>query len=286
MMRKFFILFCFCLFLCGCSIRRDSMEEINIYTSVYPIEYITNRLYGEHSTVSSIYPDGVIAGRYTLNDKQIKDYSKADLFIFNGISDEKNYLLSMLKYNKDLKIIDATLSMEYGNYQEELWLDPANALMIARNVKSGFNEYINNHYLKNEIESNYEDLKLDLSTLSAKLNVISSSSNDPTIVVSSNIFKFLEKYGFNVISLDEASVTDKIINDVKKRIQDGTTKNIFVIKGEDLSPTVQSVIGDSNVKTLEFNSLSSLSDSDRNSKKDYVSISFENINLLKMELYK
>ncbi len=83
-MKKIISLLCLvsCFLLTGC-IKRDSMEDINIYTSVYPIEYITNRLYGENSKINSIYPDGIIYSMYSLNDKQIKDFSNSDLFIFN-----------------------------------------------------------------------------------------------------------------------------------------------------------------------------------------------------------
>ena len=231
MMKKVLFSIACCFLLTGC-IKRDSMEDITIYTSVYPIEYITYRLYGENSTVTSIYPDGVIPSVYSLNDKQIKDYSKSDLFIFNGLSDEKKYLEPMLKYNRDLKIIDSTLSMEFTNRYEELWLDPDNALMLARNIKTGFNEYINDHYLKNQIEKNYENLKLDLSNLSAKLKLVSSSSSDSTIIVSNNLFKFLEKYGFNVISLDDSVSSSKNIEEARKRIQNGKTKYLFVIKDD------------------------------------------------------
>lgn len=285
-MKKFlFLLGIACFFLTGC-IKRDSMEDITIYTSVYPIEYITNRLYGENSTVKSIYPDGVIPSVYSLNDKQIKDYSKSELFIFNGLSDEKSYLEPMLKSNRDLKIIDSTLSMEYTNRYEELWLDPDNALMLARNIKAGFNEYINNHYLKNQIEDNYDSLKLDLSNLSAKLNLVSSSSSDSTIVVSDNLFKFLEKYGFNVISLNDGTSSSKNIAEAKKRIENGSTKYLFVIKDEDLDSSIQALIDETNVEKLELHTLASINDSERTSKKDYVSIMLENINLLKQELYK
>lgn len=273
-----------CFIFTGC-IKRDSMEDITIYTSVYPIEYITNRLYGENSTIYSIYPNGVIPSVYTLNDKQMKDYSKSDLFVFNGLSIEKDYLIPMLNYNKDLKIIDASLSMEV-NCQEELWLDPSNALMLARNIKNGFSEYINNHYLKNEIEKNYDALKVELSNLSAKLNLISNSSSDPTIVVSSDIFMFLENYGFNVISLeDNENLTDKTISEVKTRIQNGQTRHIFIISNEDLSDIIHNIISETGVKTLSFHPLSSISDSEKAIKKDYISIMKENINLLKQELY-
>ena len=287
-MKKFLVLFCFlCLFLFTGCIKRDSMEDITIYTTVYPIEYITNRLYGENSTVRSIYPDGVISSIYSLNDKQIKDYSDSDLFIFNGLSNEKDYLRPMLKNNTDLKIIDSTLSMEFSGYQDELWIDPSNALMIARNIKTGLNEYINNHYLRSDIEKNYEDLKVDLSNLSAKLNLVSSSSNDSTIVVSNDMLKFLEKYGYNVISLEENdNLNQKIINEVKNRISNGSTKHIFVIKNEDINQTVQSIIDETKVEKLEFHPLSNISENERNSKKDYISIMTDNISLLKQELYK
>lgn len=286
-MKKIFYLLSFVLgvFLTGC-IKRDSMDDINIYTSVYPIEYITNRLYGDNSKVNSIYPDGIIYSMYTLNDKQINDFSNSDLFIFNGLSNEKDYLKPMLKDNNNLKIIDATLSMEYLTYQEELWIDPANALMIARNIKTGLNEYINNHYLVNDIEKKYDDLKIDLSTLSAKLNLVSSSSSDSTIIVSSDLFKFLEKYGYNVISLDQDSTNDKLIADAKARILSGSTKHIFVIKDLDINPIVQSIIDETNVEKLEFHSLSNISEAERNNKKDYISIMNDNISLLKQELYK
>lgn len=284
-MKKILFSIACCFLLTGC-IKRDSMEDITIYTSVYPIEYITYRLYGENSTVTSIYPDGVIPSVYSLNDKQIKDYSKSDLFIFNGLSDEKKYLEPMLKYNRDLKIIDSTLSMEFTNRYEELWLDPDNALMLARNIKTGFNEYINDHYLKNQIEKNYENLKLDLSNLSAKLKLVSSSSSDSTIIVSNNLFKFLEKYGFNVISLDDSVSSSKNIEEARKRIQNGKTKYLFVIKDEDIDSSVQALIDETNVERLEFHNLASINDTERNGKKDYISIMHENINLLKQELYK
>src|SRR5574344_2769479 len=74
----------------GC--KKDSMEDITIYTTTYPIEYITTKLYGEFSNVSSVYPNEII----DLSDKLINDYSKGDLFVYNGLSEEKDYAVSML----------------------------------------------------------------------------------------------------------------------------------------------------------------------------------------------
>ena len=49
----------------GC-FKRDSFEDITIYTTAYPIQYITDYLYGEHSEVLSIYPNGVAIHDYKL----------------------------------------------------------------------------------------------------------------------------------------------------------------------------------------------------------------------------
>ena len=64
--------------LSGCDIfKRDNMEDISIITTAYPIEYVTKRLYGKHSLISSIYPDGTITDAYKLTDKQLTDFSKS-----------------------------------------------------------------------------------------------------------------------------------------------------------------------------------------------------------------
>lgn len=264
----------------------DNFEGIEIYTTSYPIEYITTRLYGNHSTIKSIYPDGIIIDNYKLTNKQIKDYSSADLFIFNGLTNEKNYVADMFKYNKKLKIIDTTASMEFDNSVEELWLDPSNFLMIAQNIRIGFKEYITNHYLVEEIDNNYEELKIEISNIDAKLKTMAEHSSNGTIVVSSDLFKFLSKYNLNVISLEENdSLTEKTINDVIELINNGQINYIFVKQNEEINDTIKKIQEKTNVKLLEINTLSNINENDRNNKKDYITIMNDNLELLKQELY-
>ncbi|MBQ9011739.1 MAG: zinc ABC transporter substrate-binding protein, partial [Bacilli bacterium] len=150
--------------LTGCDFKTNSMDDITIYTTNYASEYIVKRLYGDHSSIYSIYPNGVNISNYKLTSKQIKDYSNSDLYIFNGLnSNEKNYVSKMRENNKKIKIIDDTLSMAYINGMEELWLDPSNFLMIAQNYNNGIAEYIDNYYLKNASTNNYEELKIEAS---------------------------------------------------------------------------------------------------------------------------
>ena len=281
------LMVCVCISLTGCDIKANSMEDINIYTTNYPTEYITQRLYGDHATVSSIYPNGVNINEYKLTKKQIYDYSKGNLYIFNGLSEtEKGYVTSFRKKNNNLKIIDTTLYMEYENDISELWLDPSNFLMMAQNIKKGFKEYINNYYLNEDINNNYTDLKLETSNLDAKIKQTIKNASNPVIVTSSSMFKYLEKYGLTVYSLEENdSLTDKTIQDVKKLIKNKEISYIIVKEDEEVNDTIKSLIDNTDIKTLEWHTLSNITETQKNESQDYFTLMNENIDILKEELY-
>lgn len=278
-------LFLFIVLLSGC-FKRDNFEGIDISTTVYPIEYITDRLYGKNSTITSIYPSGVKVSEYKLSEKQVKDYSKTNLFIFDGISSEKNYVSEFFKHNKSLKIIDATSSMEAENVNEALWLDPSNFLMMAQNIRYGLSQYIDNHYLKNEIDDNYSKLKEEISRLDASIYEISDNASFKTLVVSSDLFKFLEKYDLNVISLEEnENLTEKTIADVVNLINDGKIQYIILKQDEEMNDTIKKIVNETNVEVVYYHMLSNLTGEERNAKKDYISIMSDNIDILRNELY-
>lgn len=286
-MKKKLLIITLLLSLCltGC-FKKDNLENIKIYATIYPIEYITNKLYGDHSTIYNIYPNGVNPSNYELTDKQIKDYSKSDMYIFNGLSSEKDLVSKMFKHNKNLMIIDASQTMEYNYSIEELWLDPSNFLMLAYNIKNGLNEYIENHYLKNEVEENYESLKVEISNIDARFKLLSENASDKTIIVDKNYFKFLEKYGFTVISLEDGeTLTDKVISDATNAIKNGNVQYIFTTNEKKVNDTVKNLVDNYDVSLLTLDTISNLTDKQRASKEDYISILNENIEQLKNELY-
>ena len=284
-MKKIIIFLIVLCTLTGC-LKRDTMEGIEIYTTVYPLEYITNRLYGNNSTVKSIYPNGVDPFTYpSLTEKQLSDYSAASLYIFNGLTAEKDYVVPLFNHNKDLKIINASLSMKtsYGN--EELWLDPSNFLQLTQNIRNGFEEYISNYYLLEEIKKNYEDLKLEVSKLDANLTVIGSNADFNTIVVTDDLFLFLKKYNINVISLDKDSLTNKTLNDVKSLMGEEKISYIFAKKDEELSDEIKSLVDEYKVEVVYIHTLANLTNEEKENGSTYLTIMNENIEKLKNELY-
>ena len=285
-MKKKLLLLCLSIFMMTGCLKRDSMEDIDIYTGVYPLKYIVDYLYGDNAKIYSIYPNNVNVDEYKLTDKQITDYSKSALLVFNSLDVDRDYAVEMINKNKKLKFIDVALGMEYEHEIEELWLNPYNYLMMAQNVKTGLYEYITNPYLLKEIDEKYEDLKMKLSTLDALIKTAVNESNYNTIIVDNDLFKFLEKYNLNVISLEETdNLTNKDIEDTKRLIKSGKIKYIYT-KDENTNETVKGILNTTKAELVHLNAMRTVDGGVTNSNENYISIMNDNIDLIKKELYK
>lgn len=285
-MKKLSLLILILLFtvvgLSGC-VKRDSMQDIEIITSSYPIEFLVTEIYGENANVQNIFPDGEEIDSYSFNNKQYNKFSKKDLFVYNG-KNASDLALELINRNDDLLLIDSTLGMEYTYGIEELWLDPSNLLMMALNVKNGLEEYVSNSYLAKEINDSYEILKVSLSELDAEVLLTAQNSNDPTIVVTNSSLMFLEKYGFTVILLSEDSL-DKTYEEVKTLIQDGKVKYIYGFKEDKIGDKLDSFIKNNKLEKTYLYRIDSISDAQRKNNDDYISIMKDNLELLKLEIY-
>ena len=248
---KFIFLGCLVLLLTSGCFKRDTLENIDVITTVYPTEFVSSMLYGEHSTITSIYPNDTDSFNYQLTNKQVNDYSQKDLFIYNGITDDKEMAFEFLSKNKNLLIIDATYGMDITYHEAELWLNPSNLLMLSQNIRNGLKEYITNSYLKKEIDKNYEELKVKLSEVDAELRLTASNASRKKIIVNSDALKFLEKYGFEVISLDDKNTTisEKTVQDINDLIANGEVKTIFLLENEKNSPELEQILENGNIKS-------------------------------------
>ena len=263
----------------------DNMENIKIIVTNYPNEYIINSLYGKHATVESIYPDGVTIEDYKISNKKKNEYSKSDLFVYNGaIEKERNLAISLLDKNPELKIIDTAYVLETDYSPEELWLDPSSLLMMAQNVRIGLQEYIPSTVLKKDIDERYEKLKVKLSELEAEYRINVDNAKNKEIIVSTSKLKYLEKFGYNVICLDN-DAKDKTIYDARSLVDTQTVSYIYKFKGEELSKNAIDLVAATNIEEISLNKLDNLSDKDRDTNKDYLSIMKDNLELLKKELY-
>ena len=128
-------------------------------------------------------------------------------------------------------------------------------------------------------------MQLSLTKMDAELKSIVSNSSKKTIVVSSDAFLFLKKYGFDVISIEEnANLTDKVLLEVENLLSKKSINYIFLKDNDEESETIKKLKKKYNFSTARLNTLSNLSTQDRLDNKDYESIMYDNINSIKLEV--
>lgn len=270
--------------LTGC-FKRDTMDDISIYTTSYPIYYLMEAIYGYNSKVDSIYPNGVDTRTYELTNKKIDEYSKTDLFVYNGLSNEKNIAASFTNKNKNIKLIDVSKGIALNGDENELWYSPSNYLMLAENIKDSLLTYVSSTIVKQEIINNYDEIKLTISEYDADLKTIADNASNKRIITGNKMFKFLEKYGFEVlvVSSDEPNNT-RNYNKAKKYIEEKSNSYVFVLSSDS---------EDENIKTYEslgaekitIDSMSNLTDEQVKDNTDYESLMDVLIEAIKMEVF-
>ena len=265
--------------LTGC--KKDKMDDIKIITTTYPITHIIESIYKDNSTITSIYPNGISINEYEITDKQINEYAKADLFIYNGLdSNEKKIATRLLNKNKRIKLIDATQGLTIKSTYEELWLSPSNYLMIAQNIKEHLSDFITSTMLKETVNKKYENIKLTISKFDAQFKIIAENAKTKDVIVNNSSLIFLERYGFNVISIDPSENNYKTnLQKAKSNLSTKINNHVFAVDGKlfDENKSIGEVY---NVRSMTILSLD-----DVKNKNSYESMMGEFIENLRTEAY-
>ena len=272
------------LFLTTGCFTNDNMEDIHIVTSDYPTEFLANYLYGSNATVTKIYPNDVNIKTYKLTNKIIKDTASKDLFIYNGLGSARDIATKLLDKNETIKIIDSTYGMSSNYTLEESWLNPANLLMMAKNIKAGLEEYINNKSLKDKIDASYDKLEVSVSEIDATIKLIASNSVNKNLVVSDNSLNWLSKYGFIVYNLN-SNLTDKEKETIKELYSNKKITYIIDITNSKESKFMKELVSDYKAQKISFDRLDNISEENKNNALDFLSIYNNNLEVLKKELF-
>lgn len=243
---------------------------------MYPTSFIIKTLYNDHCTVQSIYPNEININEYSLTKKQLNEFSKGDIFIYNGLSNEKQIAKKFLNKNKKLKILDVAYGLKYTYGIEELWLAPNNFLMLAATTKTNLTDIIENTYLVDEITKNYNALEEEISIMDAELRTIAASAKkdgNNTLIVSSNMFKFLNNYGFNVISLeDKENLTTNNLAAIKSNFKNKEYSAIFMKDTDDKTDLINTLVNNYDAKIISVNTMTTLTDENVKNGDNYISI--------------
>ena len=283
---KIILIICLCFILSAC-FNTDNFNDEYIYATIYPVEYATEMIYGENIKVNSIYPDGSNYKDFKLTEKLLNSYSRSTKFVYNGLSKEGLIARDLLNKNNNIEIVDAMKGMSFTKSVEELWLDPSNFLMVCRNIKSTLIDYEKNATVKNSIEKNYQKLKENISIIDVDIYNLSKNGNYKTLLVTTNAFNYLSKYGITVLSIDPTNDSlDKSLSEARRLISKGDIKYIYSLKGEELSESVNTFINDNKLTKIEIDPFTTITSEQRTNGSTYISLMNNIIDEFKKELFK
>ena len=70
----------------------------------------------------------------------------------------------------------------------------------------------------------------------------------------SDVFKFLENYGFNIVSLDEENLTEGTLNSIKNNFKKETYTTILVLDNN-YTENIKTIVNDYKAKTIDVKSM-------------------------------
>ena len=294
-------------------------EEKNpsIATTVYPVQYLVERIGGDDVTVSNITENTMIQRAQIKSSFQdiLKDSDA--LFYIGGLEPYMDLYVDDIR-DTGVDMVDlATKSAIYkferytsttidgitagteGPYYEGeefanldtydadpmLWMDPVAMTSMASDIR----DYLVQKYpqYKDIFDENYDALELDLARLEADFQAIPDGKMNISFVSMTPSFGNWQKsYGIKVypITLSKygALPTSDQLAAMKKRIKSDHVRYIAIEQNlsEDMEKLQQQLIDELALIPVNLNNLSSISSEDKKASKDYLTIMYDNLKAL------
>ena len=310
---KLFLVSVLALFLVsGCEEKNPS-----IATTVYPVQYLVERIGGDDVTVSNITENTMIQRAQIKSSFQdiLKDSDA--LFYIGGLEPYMDLYVDDIRDTGVDRVDLATKSAIYkferytsttidgitagteGPYYEGeefanldtydadpmLWMDPVAMTSMASDIR----DYLVQKYpqYKDIFDENYDALELDLARLEADFQAIPDGKMNISFVSMTPSFGNWQKsYGIKVypvtLSKYGALPTSDQLAAMKKRIKSDHVRYIAIEQNlsEDMEKLQQQLIDELALIPVNLNNLSSISSEDKKASKDYLTIMYDNLKAL------
>ncbi|MFC0189259.1 metal ABC transporter solute-binding protein, Zn/Mn family [Fictibacillus aquaticus] len=294
---------------CGQKTADKSNGKLHIYTTLYPLQYFTERIGGKHVSAESIVPPGADAHTFEPSTKTMVKLTEGDAFIYNkwGTDEFSSSIADTLK-NEDVPVINAAKGIEYAHEEEHkedehgsdehddhghaesgldphIWLDPVLAQQMAENIMNSLVKQ--KPSAKKEFEKNFAALEKDLQKLDGSFKELSSSPKKTFVVSHAAYGYWAERYGLEQMSISGLSPShEPSQKQVEKIIQYVKKENIsYILFEENVNNSVaKSIKKETGAGTLTLHNLETLTKNDIQSERDYLSIMQDNVETMKKAL--
>ncbi|MCK8823735.1 metal ABC transporter solute-binding protein, Zn/Mn family [Fuchsiella alkaliacetigena] len=329
-MKKLFLISLLLLFsiaLLGCgqqeeAVQLDEAEEVlQVYSSFYPLHYVSEEIGGELVNSQSIVPIGDEVHTYEISPQQIAELENADLFFYNGLGLEPwakrvsdniekmgveavkvSEVIDLLEFEKDSHHCDHSEHgakksehskahneidhHHHGDYDPHIWLNPVNMKEIGRLVLDKFVEVDaeNEEYY----QRNYQNFAEQLAELDQKYQEALGEREQDHILVSHSAFAYLaDRYGLEELAVaGVSSHQEPSTGGLAKLSEKVKAKDLEYIFLETLAnpKTAEVLAQEVELEVLTLNPIEGLTEAEQEAGEDYLSIMKSNLDALKKAL--
>lgn len=311
-MKKSAILIVFMLLISACAPKRPL-----VCVSVYPMEYLVKRLGGNLVDVCQLSEgDFILDAQF--NESSLDDLEKANLIMYFGQLEPyfdiyRDDIFSSKAERMDILSLTPVLPFKRFNpvnvggnrvwvesryyesitfdmidvYQQDpyVWLDPINMLSIAKVLR----DFLVNEYPENEalFNTNFTQLQNDLVLLDAQYQLLKNETEDIKFISISPSFGHWQK-AYNVeifpVVMSRYGVIPNStqLNLIKESIIQNDVKYIAYEPNlsDEYRELFNQLVEELDLTVINLSNLTSLSESDKENNKDYLSVMLENLRLL------
>ncbi|AJD91863.1 hypothetical protein JMA_25460 [Jeotgalibacillus malaysiensis] len=296
-------------------------EALEVYTTVYPLQYFAEEIGGEYVSVETIYPPGSDEHTFEPSQRDMIDLAEGDVFFYIGLGLEgfvesaKDVLQS-----EDLNMVaaadaisDAELEAHaheeeehahdeehahedeehadeegheghnHGDTDPHVWLDPVLSQSLAESVKDTLIEEMPDQ--EAYFTENYENLIERLDKLDHQFEELANDAELNQFFVSHAAYSYWEKrYGIEQQAIAGISTTDEPSQrELTELIESATSQNVeYLLVEQNVSSNLTDVIqSEIGAETLPLHNLSVLTDDDIQNEETYFSLMEKNIESLR-----
>lgn len=297
----------------------QSTDKLSIYTTVYPLQYFTERIGGEYVDVSSIYPPGTNEHTFEPTQKDMMTLADADMFFYIGLglegfvekakdtlANENVKLVATADHVSEEKLHISTGHVhaegeedDHGHEEHEeasdhsghehdshVWLSPVISQDLATVIKDELIAAMPEQ--ESLFTENYEALVAELKELHANFEAMAAQTTQKTFFVSHAAFGYIAgHYGFTQVPVAGLnSQSEPSQKELTKIVDLAKKENIQYIFFEqnvssNLTEVIQNEVG---ADSLILHNLSVLTADDIKNGETYFTLMEKNIEALKTAL--
>jgi zinc transport system substrate-binding protein len=265
--------------LTGCGAVGASGDGPKVVAAFYPLEYVAQRVAGDHAQVQSLANPGAEPHDLELTIAQTAAVVDADVLVVStGLQPAVD---ATVEQNAEGRVVDAAdvadLETASGEPDPHFWLDPTRLARVAAEVEQALAEADPEH--AGDYESNLAALTRDLRALDKDFTAGLADCERNTIVVSHDAFGYLaDRYGLDVEAINgispDAEPSPAHLRQLSELVRARGVTTVFTEgpAGADLAQTLADDLG---LKTAVLDPVEVLTDASAD--QDYLSLMRANL---------